>query len=251
MEISLIIIYGLLGAAVGSFLNVCIDRLPAGQSLVTPPSHCPSCGYRLKPRDLIPIISYLRLKGKCRVCGASIPGRVLFVECFSAAVFTLLMWRFGLSTFLAISTLYTCILIVIAVIDLEHGLILNLLTYPGIAVGLLLSSFSSDIGILRSLTGSAVGMVIIVLIILVSRGGMGMGDAKLAAMLGAMLGFPAILLGLLIAVVTGGMVALVLLILKMKGRRDSIPFGPFLAIGGWVALVYGNTLTGFLGGHGA
>lgn len=251
METALLItVYALLGATVGSFLNVCIDRLPSGQSLIKPPSHCPSCGYRLKPRDLIPIVSYLRLHGKCRICRASIPRRILLVECFSAALFTFLMWRFDPGSHLAIATVYTCLLLVIAVIDVEHSLILNRLTYPGIALALLLSTFLPDVGILRSLLGSVVGMALIVLIILCSRGGMGMGDAKMAAMLGAMLGFPVVLLGLLIAVVAGGLTAAILLALKLRGRRDRIPFGPFLALGGWVALVYGQEiLRWYLGGN--
>lgn len=246
----LIAIYGLLGAAIGSFLNVCIDRLPAGQSLIKPPSHCPSCGYKLHPRELIPIVSYLWLHGKCRVCRASIPRRIIIIECLSVALFMLIIWRFGLSPYMAIATLYTCLLLTIAVIDLEHGLILNRLSYPGIVVALLLSIFLPDVGILRALLGSAVGMAIIVLIILAFRGGMGMGDAKMAAMLGAMLGFPIVFLGLLIAVVTGGVVAAALLALKLKGRKDRIPFGPFLAFGGWVALIYGQELMNwYLGGY--
>ncbi len=243
METGLLITaYAFLGATVGSFLNVCIDRLPSGQSLIKPPSHCPSCGYRLKPRDLIPVVSYLRLHGKCRVCRASIPRRILIVECFSITLFAFLMWRFDLGSYLAIATLYTCLLLVIAVIDLEHGLILNRLTYPGIVLALLLSTFLPQVGMLRALLGSVVSVALIVLIILASRGGMGMGDAKMAAVLGAMLGFPMVFLGLLIAVVVGGVTAVILLALKLRGRRDRIPFGPFLALGGCVALVYGQEI---------
>jgi len=152
------------------------------------------------------------------------------------------MWRFDLGSYLAIATLYTCLLLVIAVIDLEHGLILNRLTYPGIVLALLLSTFLPQVGMLRALLGSVVSVALIVLIILASRGGMGMGDAKMAAVLGAMLGFPMVFLGLLIAVVVGGVTAVILLALKLRGRRDRIPFGPFLALGGCVALVYGQEI---------
>ncbi|MCX8126036.1 MAG: prepilin peptidase [Dehalococcoidia bacterium] len=242
MDTVLVLAYGILGAVTGSFLNVCIDRLPAGQSLMMPPSHCPSCGYRLKPRDLIPIISYLWLRGRCRMCRAPIPWRVLFTECLSAALFAFLMWRFNGSLYLAVTTLYTCLLITIAVIDFEHGLILDRLTYPGIVAGLVISFFLPEVGIYRALLGGFVGLGLIVLIIVAFRGGMGLGDAKMAAMLGTMLGFPTVFLGLLIAVVTGGIAAAVLLALKLKGRKDTVPFGPFLAVGGWVALVYGQEL---------
>jgi leader peptidase (prepilin peptidase)/N-methyltransferase len=240
--------YAILGAVVGSFLNVCIDRLPGGKSLIRPPSHCPACGYRLKPVDLIPVVSYLMLRGKCRVCSFSIPRRVIAVEVVTGFLFAFLIWWFNPGVNLAIAILFTCLLLVIAVIDIEYSLILNILTYPGILIALMCSFLRPEIGITGSIIGLFSGLVTIVIIIYASRGGMGIGDAKMAALVGAILGFPMVFLALLVAVVTGGIVAVILIAAKLKGRKDRIPFGPFLAWGGWLALVFGkDILSWYLG----
>ncbi|MFC1870367.1 prepilin peptidase, partial [Chloroflexota bacterium] len=127
---AIIIIFGLLGVAVGSFLNVCIDRLPGGGSLLKPPSRCPACQRRLTPRDLIPVFSYLWLRGRCRYCQSPIPRRVLWVELSTGLMFVFLWWQYGPTLELGIVTFYFCLLIVILVIDLEQGLILNKVVYP-------------------------------------------------------------------------------------------------------------------------
>jgi len=139
VEILLIFLFALLGLVVGSFLNVCIDRLPQNESIVNPPSHCPVCQHRLAVKDLIPLFSYLRLRGRCRYCQAAIPRRLFWVELATSLIFASLYWHYGLSVELGVMAFYACIFIIIFVIDLEHGLILNKVVYPGMVVALLLT----------------------------------------------------------------------------------------------------------------
>ena len=143
MEIILTVIFTLLGIAVGSFLNVCIDRLPLRQSLVSPPSRCDVCEHRLSPVDLVPVFSYILLRGRCRYCRARIPFRILLVEICSGALFFLAFWRFGLSVEFAITAVYCCLFLVIMFIDWEHKLILNRVTYPAAIVALIILGIDS------------------------------------------------------------------------------------------------------------
>jgi leader peptidase (prepilin peptidase)/N-methyltransferase len=250
MEAALIIIFFLAGMIIASFLNVCIDRLPAGQSLVYPPSHCTACNRRLAVKDLIPIFSYLWLRGRCRYCGAAIPRRILWVELSTAVLFALATWRFGLSIELAIALFYICIFMVLLVIDWEKGLILNKIVLPAIGAALVISAafsiFLPDVEIVpfigRAAAGGGIGLGIFFLIVIVSRGGMGWGDVKLAALIGLVTGFPLVFVALLIGVILGGVVAALLLLLKVKKRKEAIPFGPFLAIGAIATLLWGNTI---------
>jgi leader peptidase (prepilin peptidase)/N-methyltransferase len=248
MEAAIIVLFFLLGMIIASFLNVCIDRLPTHQSLIFPPSHCTACNRRLAAKDLIPIFSYLWLRGRCRYCGAAIPRRILWVELGTAALFALACWWFGLSVELAIALFYSCIFIVIMVIDWERGLILNKIVFPAIVAAFLISIIFSillpDIEIVpfigRAAIGGGIGLVLFFLIVIVSRGGMGWGDVKLAALIGLVTGFPLVFIALLIGVVLGGVVAALLLVLKVKKRKQAIPFGPFLAIATIVTLLWGN-----------
>ena len=246
-----IIMFILLGLTIGSFLNVVIDRLPAGQSLAVPPSHCPACNRRLGVADLIPVFSYLVLRGRCRSCNARIPARIFWVELATGLAFGFFFWYVGLSPALAVVLFYFCLLLVIAVIDLEQGLILNALVFPGAVIALSLSAVITFTGydmlvfvpsLPRSGIGLGVGFGIFLLIVLLSKGGMGLGDVKMAAFLGAMLGFPAILAGILIAIISGGIVAIFLLAMRKKGRKQTVPFGPFLALGGFISLLWGTQL---------
>lgn len=250
MEAILIVIFFLVGMSVASFLNVCIDRLPARQSLVYPPSHCTACNRRLAAKDLIPIASYLWLRGRCRYCGAAIPQRILWVELGTAILFGLACWRYGLSIELAIALFYICIFIVLMVIDWEKGLILNKVVLPAIAAAIVISSlfsiFLTDIEIVPFIgwaaAGGGIGLVLFLLIVIVSREGMGWGDVKLAALIGLVTGFPLVFVALLIGVVLGGVVAALLLALKIKRRKEAIPFGPFLAIATIVTLLWGSNI---------
>jgi leader peptidase (prepilin peptidase)/N-methyltransferase len=250
MEAAIIVFFCLLGMIIASFLNVCIDRLPAHQSLVSPPSHCPACNRRLAVKDLIPIFSYLWLRGRCRYCGAAIPRRILWVELGTTALFGLVCWWFGLSIELAIALFYSCIFIVIMVIDWERGLILNKIVIPAIGAALLISIifsiFLPDVEIVpfigRAAAGGGIGLVLFFLIVIVSRGGMGWGDVKLAALIGLVTGFPLVFIALLIGVILGGVVAVILLLSGIKKRKQAIPFGPFLAIATIATLLWGSNI---------
>ncbi len=250
MEAFLIVIFFLLGMIIASFLNVCIDRLPTHQSLVYPPSHCTACNRRLAAKDLIPVFSYLWLRGRCRYCGAPIPRRILWVELGTAVLFGLACWRYGVSIELAIALFYSCIFIVLMVIDWEKGLILNKIVFPAIGAAIVISAafslFLPDIEIVpfigRAAAGGGIGLVIFFLIVVVSRGGMGWGDIKLAALIGLVTGFPLVFIALLIGVIFGGVVAVLLLVFKIKRRKEAIPFGPFLAIAAIVTLLWGNSI---------
>jgi len=255
VEILYIFLFAILGLVVGSFLNVCIDRLPQNKSVAYPPSHCEACQHKLAAKDLIPVFSYLRLGGRCRYCQASIPKKLLWVELATAVISALLYWHYGLSAQLGVMAFYTCLFIVIFVIDLEHSLILNKVVYPGMVVALLLSLypwpwFSESIGmrVAYAALGGAAGFAIFLLIALVSRGGMGWGDVKLAALIGLATGFPMVFVAIIMAAILGGIVAVALLIARKRGRREMIPFGPFLAVAAMVTLLWGsNILSWYLG----
>jgi len=250
MEAGLAVIFVLLGMIVASFLNVCADRLPAGQSLVYPPSHCPACSRRLAAKDLIPIFSYLWLRGRCCYCKAPIPRRVLWVEIATAALFGLAYWQYGLSIELPIALFYISLFMVIFVIDFEHGLILNKIVYPALVVALLLSVFFTiflpDVSIVPSIAraaiGGGIGFVLFLLVAIVSRGGMGFGDVKLAALIGLATGFPLVIVALLMGIILGGLVAVILLGFKIRKRKEAIPFGPFLAVAAVVTLLWGSDI---------
>jgi leader peptidase (prepilin peptidase)/N-methyltransferase len=250
MEAWFTVIFVLLGMIVASFLNVCADRLPAKQSLVYPPSHCPACSRRLAAKDLIPIFSYLWLRGRCRYCKAAIPKRVLWVEIATAALFSLAYWQYRLSIDLPIALFYISIFMVILVIDFEHGLILNKIIYPAMVIALLLSVFFTiflpQVGIVPDIAwaavGGGIGFVVFLLIVIVSRGGMGFGDVKLAALIGLATGFPLVIVALIMGMILGGLAAVILLGFKIKKRKEAMPFGPFLAVAAIVTLLWGSDI---------
>jgi len=255
VEIVLIIIFAILGLAVGSFLNVCIDRLPQNKSIAFPPSHCEACQHKLAAKDLIPVFSYLRLRGRCRYCQASVPRRLFWVELATALIFTLLCWHYGLSVELGVMAFYACLFIIIFVIDLEQGLILNKVVYPGMVVALLLALYplpwlneSMAMRIAYAALGGAIGFAILFLIAILSRGGMGWGDVKLAALIGLATSFPMVFVSLIMGAILGGIVAVALVIAKKRKRRQTIPFGPFLAVTAMITLLWGsNIVTWYLG----
>jgi leader peptidase (prepilin peptidase)/N-methyltransferase len=255
VEVFLIIIFAILGLEVGSFLNVCIDRLPQNKSIVFPASHCEACQHKLGAKDLIPVFSYLRLRGRCRYCQASVPRRLFWVELATGVVFALLAWHYGLSPALGIMIFYACLFILVSVIDLEHGLILNKVVYPSMVVALLLALISRPWltqwivpGIANAAIGGAIGFALFLLIALISRGGMGWGDVKLAGLIGLATGFPLVFLSVIMAAILGGIVAVVMVITKKRQRRQTIPFGPFLAVAAMITLLWGsNIMNWYLG----
>jgi len=252
MENITIIGFAVLGLCVGSFLNMCIDRLPRSGSIVSPPSHCDSCHSRIKPLDLVPVISYLVLRGRCRYCGATIPVRVPVVELLSGALYALMAWHYDLNLDLAIALIYTSFFLVIFFIDLEQGLILNSVIFTAIVVAFVFSFFWEgyeeiwpDLGpgfVVSALLGGTTGFVILLLPYIISRGGMGAGDVKLAGFIGMVNGYPLVLVALFVGIVSGGVVAIGLLVSRIVGRKDAIPFGPFLAVGAVVSMVWGDRI---------
>lgn len=249
-------VFGLLGLFVGSFLNVCIDRLPKGQSIIYPPSHCAGCGHKLGFFDLFPLFSYLWLRGRCRYCQASIPRRVPVVEGITGLFFALLYWKYGLGPELFIALIYASLLLVIFVIDLETMYVLSVMVYPAMVMALVFSLFWPGIGdwglgtggkLASSLLGGATGSAVMALPYFISRlvyhrEGMGKGDIQLGGLVGLMNGYPLTLVALFLAIISGGLVASGLLVFKVMKRTDAIPFGPFLAASAMVTLLWGQTI---------
>jgi leader peptidase (prepilin peptidase) / N-methyltransferase len=230
------------GLCVGSFLNVVIARVPEGRSVVSPRSACPRCGAEIQWYDNVPLVSYALLRARCRRCGEPISMRYPIVELLTGLLFVLAGWQMGLSIDLLPALLLLTALVAITAIDLDRQLIPDVLSLPGIAIGFLISTLTGRPGWLDSLLGTLVGGGIFFLIIVASRGGMGGGDMKLGAMLGAFLGWKLVLVAILLSVLAGGLVAIVLLALRRRGRKDAVPFGPFLALGGAVSLFWGRPL---------
>jgi len=224
---------------------VCIDRLPAKRSLALPRSHCENCNRVLDWFELIPVFSYVALRGKCRRCGIHIPVRILVVEALTGSLFGYIGVRYGFNMEGITLAAYTCILITVFFIDLEKMLVLNVVVLPATVFALIFSVFLPDVGILESIYGALLGIGIMLVVYLVSRGGMGEGDVKLAAFIGAATGFPLILVSLFLAIVGSGVLATFLLVTKMKKRRDAIPFGPFLATGALITMFWGQHIVNF------
>lgn len=239
----------LLGAVVGSFLNVVVARLPRKESLVAPGSRCRECGAPIRWCDNVPLLSYCRLKGRCRECRSPIGWRYPLVEGTTGAVFTMGALSFGMVLDLLPALLFLSALVAVTAIDLEHQLIPDLITLPGIAAGFLSSLIVSRPDWKESLMGIALGGGILLIVILLSGGGMGGGDMKLAAMMGAFLGWKLTLVALFLGVLLGGLVAVLLLASGRRGRKDPVPFGPFLAAGSAASLFWGEgILRWYLGG---
>ena len=245
-----------LGAVIGSFLNVVADRAPAGASITSPGSHCLSCGHVLRPYELVPVLSFLALRGRCRSCGVRIGVRSPLVEAANAVLWAFAAWHYGPGIAAGLTALAFSFLLVVAVIDLEHQLVLNrvLLVSLPLALGAALAwpeavreplfGFSTRIAALGAdaLLAAAVGFGLFLALAVLSRGGIGGGDVKLAAVLGLWVGMERLAVALLVAVVLGGVVAGVLLVLRSRGRKDTIPFAPSLCTGTALSLVWGSTI---------
>jgi len=237
----------LFGLCVGSFLNVVIARVPAGRSIVRPGSLCPRCGGAIVWYDNLPVLSYTLLRARCRACQEPISWRYPAVEVTCGVLFALAYLHFGPSPQLAVALVLLSGLVAITGIDFDHQIIPDVLSLPGIAVGILCSVAPGGIGWWDSLLGVAVGGGVFVVIIVSSslvlgQPGMGVGDVKLGAMIGAFLGWKLALLSILLSVLVGGPLAATLLATGRKARKDPLPFGPFLALGGAVSLFWGESL---------
>lgn len=237
-----------LGLIIGSFANVVIHRLPLEESVVWPNSRCPRCAAWIRWFDNIPLLSFAVLRGRCRDCGAPISWRYPLVEALTAALFVQSVEAFGPTLRAAGSAVLGTLLLIVFFIDLDHFIIPNRITYPGIVIGLgftfALSGWRATAA--AALTALALGAVFILINVLSTRllgeEGMGMGDAKLAAMIGAFLGWPIGAVAILLGVFVGGIAGLFLLALRLRGRREHIPFGPALAAGAVAAMWWGPQL---------
>jgi leader peptidase (prepilin peptidase) / N-methyltransferase len=230
------------GLIVGSFCNVVIYRLPLGNSIVTPGSRCRLCDNSIRPWDNIPILSYFILNGRCRSCREPISVRYPIVEFTSGILYLTLYLKFGLSILFVIYALMASTLVVVALIDLDHKIIPNIITLPGILAGLSLSLQLLPITPLTSLLGVLIGGVLFYLIALISKGGMGGGDIKLIAMIGAFLGWHGTLFTIFSSALLGAVVGIMLMVLGKKGRKDKVPFGPFLSFGAILFMLSGDDL---------
>lgn len=229
------------GAAVGSFLNVCIYRMPAGESVVRPPSHCPSCRTDLRFFDLIPIISYLLLKGRCRYCGSRIARQYPVVELVTGFLFVLAVVKYGVSWSALRSIVLFSLIIPAAVIDWRYKIIPDKLNLAGLICGLPLIFTSREV-MLAGAAGFFAGGGLLLLIALVSRGGMGGGDIKLAAVMGLLLGWQHLLVALFLAFAAGSIAGLTMLLFKVVRLKEPIPFGPYLSLGAVAAALAGDQL---------
>jgi leader peptidase (prepilin peptidase)/N-methyltransferase len=231
------------GAIVGSFLNVCIYRLPRGASIVWPASACPHCGRGLEWYENIPVLSYLFLRGRCRTCRAPISPRYPIVEALTAAMFGLGWWYFGPGALLASRLILGCALIVLFAIDLEHQILPNVITVPGILVGLALS-FVTEPGWRSSLLGIVLGGGILLVFAygylwIRHQEGLGMGDFKMLAMIGAFVGWKLTLVTLMLASFVGSAVGMALIAARRGNMASKLPFGTFLAVGAAIAATIG------------
>ncbi len=225
-----------LGLLTGSFLNVVIYRLPRQESVIWPGSHCPACGCNLQAWELMPIISYLWLHGRCSHCKDRISPRYILVEVLTASTFLWVYHKWGITIETGMGFIFAVLLIITAFTDIEAGVIPNRITYPGLIMGLLLST--QAIGIKASMGGAIFFAGILMAIAILSRGGMGGGDIKLAGVIGSFIGYWGALLTLMIASLAGGIWAAVLLCRGKADRKTAIKFGPFLAAAAWLVWLY-------------
>ena len=240
----------LLGLMVGSFLNVVIHRVPAGESVVAPRSRCPSCGTELANKDNVPVVSWLVLRGRCRTCSAPISPRYPLVEGLTAVLFGAVAARVGFEPELPAFLVLTAFLIALSAIDLDTFLLPKKLVWPAFFAGVVLLGGASAIegstqDALEAAAGSALAFGLLFLIHFISPKGMGFGDVRLAAVLGLHLGYlelPMVGVGLFLSFLVASVVGIGLMVAKKRGRKDRVPFGPFLAVGTGLAILFGEAI---------
>ncbi len=250
----------MIGLFCGSLVNVIAGGLiREPRSFVI--SNCRECNGNWPLYLMAPILGFILSRGRCRLCRSKIKAHILIVELFTGLLFAYLVCRYGLSWELSISIVYSLLLLILIVTDIEKMLLPNAVIYPGFVMVLILSmavmllhfrppwSFLLPEGLawlnnylLNVIVGGLTGFILLLMVVIVSRGGMALGDVKLAGLIGLMVGFPMVLVALFVAVILGGLTAIVLLIARRKGKKDPIPFGPFLCLGGMVAMLWGKTL---------
>ena len=242
------VLFFVLGAIIGSFLNVCIYRIPKDASIVRPSSRCPACGAPISFYDNIPLDSYLVLRGRCRKCGETISIRYPLVELICAGLFVVFYRVLGLTVELPVSLVLASLLIVISFIDLDHLIIPDILSLGGLLLGVALSFFRSSFTYIDSLGGVLVGAGLLFAIaksyeLLRKREGMGGGDIKLLGMIGAFCGIKGVIFCLVTGSLLGTLAGLPLMLIKGGGMKYALPFGPFLSLGALLYVIAGNELT--------
>lgn len=223
----------IIGLCIGSFLNVCIYRIQREESIAFPPSHCISCGYELKAIDLIPVISYIFLTGKCRNCKEGISIKYPLVEILNGVLYLLIYLKFGLTLNFICYSLLVSLLIVISFIDLECRYIYSSTIISGLILAtiyILIGIYTKDLSVVNNFLGGAIGYLIIYLIVIITKS-MGQGDAEIAGLCGLFIAIKGILVSLFIAIVLGGLVATIILLFKLKERKSEMAFGQYIAIG--------------------
>ncbi|MDQ6954088.1 MAG: prepilin peptidase [Mariprofundaceae bacterium] len=238
-----VLMSGIVGLMVGSFSNVCVYRIPRGESIAFPGSHCPSCGHDIAWYDNVPLLSWLVLQGRCRHCSNTISVRYPFLEALMGISWALLAYQFGPTLLLLQAIILVSLLWILTLIDLETGLLPNVLTLPGIVVGLLFAWWFGFF--LDALLGACVGYGVFwsiarVFLLLTGKEGMGYGDFKLLAMLGAFMGWQALPFIVFVSSLVGVVVGLIYLKLAHKDRQSQIPFGPYLALAGMLWFLWGE-----------
>jgi leader peptidase (prepilin peptidase)/N-methyltransferase len=251
-DASILVLATVIGLAIGSFLNVVIYRLPLGQSLLTPPSTCPSCRTRLRAVDNVPVLSWLALGGKCHHCKAPISPQYPLVEFVTGLLFLLITWVTPMGPLLAARLILVVILITLFGIDLHHQILPNTITLPGIVIGFLFSVVGPP-GWINSLLGILLGAGILYGIAAAyyavrREEGLGMGDVKMLAMIGAFLGWKAVLVTLILSSFSGALVGIGLIAFSRGGMRLALPFGTFLSLGALAAMLVGEPLVTWYSG---
>ncbi|MFS2029620.1 MULTISPECIES: prepilin peptidase [unclassified Curtobacterium] len=260
--IALATLSGALGLAVGSFLNVVVHRVPAGLSVVSPASACPNCGHGIRRRDNVPVISWLVLRARCRDCGTGISARYPVVELITGVAFVLVLFRFAPGSTTGWRPLVAGVLILIAfgylmavsvalaAIDLDTARLPNAITYPtAVVIAVLLTAAAAIGGDLEACLRAALGAIVLggayLVLAVAVPGGMGLGDVKLAVVIGfalAYLGWGPLAVGAFAAFVLGGSFAIGVLIVRAGNRRTGIPFGPWMLAGAWIGVFFGAPL---------
>jgi leader peptidase (prepilin peptidase)/N-methyltransferase len=238
------------GLVLGSFANVVVYRVPLKQSIVKPASRCPSCGTPLRARDNIPVVSWLLLKGCCRSCGAPISPRYPAIELLTGLLFTLAAWRIRPSSDLVAYLPLLWVLVVLSFIDLEHKILPNRIVIPSLAAGVVLTGIASAFGPgfgewVRGIEGAGVSFAFFLILALISPRGMGMGDVKLAAVLGLALGYLGwgrVFVGFFVAFIAGALGGIALIAARRAGMKSEVPFGPYLALGTVVGVLFGGPI---------
>ena len=236
-EMILVFVMGLI---IGSFLNVVCWRLPEGRSIVRPGSSCPQCGQRLRVPDLVPVVSFLAYRGHCRYCGDKISLQYPLVELITGILLMVLYWQYGPAMEFFLYGLLTCLLIVCSVIDLKEMIIPNKITYPGIISGLFLTMITGHLSWLQALLGVLIPGGMLLLIALVYKEGLGLGDVKLIAMIGAFTGWHYALPGLFLGALVGSLLGLGFILVGKMDRKTRIPFGPLISLGAVLMMIFGE-----------